>query len=520
MQYRFPIYGKGENGPVEFPGSCEACYDYKMVSKVVEEDILPGWEYCGEWVFDLAAKRGMRIAAEQVGDDVDVIVPWTSERLPLAPGCNEFEMAARVLEAGKDVKPYHVKGTGKPLGVYMYRKATYGTRPWVAMRAPGAWVRAFGPSISSYDQANDMARKVSAPLLPTQRQVVFVFREFPICGATLAATHICNGLNRLGWNATIACTKLDPAQAKLFPFEFGPMVFKGLTELVRSLSLRADKTSVVIAPVHAMVDTAENISDMSGAELFYYVQDDERRFRHIRGALYYKADAIMHGWDKVAGKGTLVANSSWVTDMLRDRCDGVEYVPIGVSTGVFKPGDRSKPPFKIMAHCRPSTPRRGWAFICSVLNQLAVRGLDFEAITYDEQPVGLQILKHKHLGRLSPDGVAKAMSSAHVFIEGSDVQGFGMQALEAMSSGCALVCTNNKGIDTFGVNGKNCVIVQHGDVGVAADAVMNLATNLDLRKSIGQSAREQALKFEWREVCKAWDCVLRRKDAVNDEKNP
>lgn len=524
MRYRFPVYAKGQHGPVKLTGDCEACQvDERVPVKSLGDVEAPdGWEF--SQIMDLLERQPVETlaalaeAATESPDDVDAIIPWTSDRVPLAPGCNPIEMARRFYSLFPnelvDVDGYSFCGVAiLRSGRKAYNKTRRAQRAWTFATSDVVACSGYKP----YEKMDTLARRVASYLKPTQRQVVFVFREFPVCGVTLAATHICNGLNRLGWNATVACTSMDPAQAKLFPFEFGLMVFKGLDELVRVLSKRTDKTSVVVAPVHAMVETAARVSENSGAELVYYVQDDERRFKQTSGVPYYKAEDIEGGWAKVAGQGRLVANSGWVSAMLDDAGHRPDFVPIGVDTETFKPGDRSKPPFKIMAHCRPSTPRRGWGFIAAVLNQVTIRGLDFEAVTYDEHPLGLEVRKHRDLGRLSPQQVADEMSTAHIFIEGSDVQGFGMQALEAMSSGCALVCTANRGIDTFGAHGSNCIIVRHGDVGGAADAIMRLATDLDLRKGLGQRAREQALKFEWREVCKAWDRVLRNERSAANE---
>lgn len=532
MQYQFPVFAKGSKGPTKFVASCDVG---------VGDPI--GWTNPGTktaentWVMIVDHNNVKRQppkllqtaiveAIQDAPDDAEVVVPWSRGRLPHVPGCNDMEMARRVYVAGKGIAPYRVHDE---------RPAVYACRlelmqpvdhkdvgDCVAYRAPRAWAAFDDVGDHPYDSPTTIAHEIARTCKPTQRQAVFVFRELPICGATLAAAHICNELNQHGWNATIACTDIEQSQHKLFPFEFGPMVFRSVEEMVGVLKRRMHPDSVVVAPVHAMVDVAAEVSQATGARMVYYVQDDERRFRTIHGVPYGEAEVYERGWAKAAEQGDLIANSLWVADMLHKRGHPAAMIPIGVDTDVFRQGaNRGKPPFKIMAHCRHSTPRRGWAFICAVLNQLAIRGLQFQAVTYDEEPLGLQVPDSKHLGKLSPAQVAEAMASAHVFIEGSDVQGFGMQALEAMACGCALVCTDNRGIHTFGIDGRDCVVVKHGDVAAATAEVMRLATDRQHRARLAVAARYTAVNYDWREVCTAWDRVLsHRGSAADDEENP
>jgi glycosyltransferase involved in cell wall biosynthesis len=161
---------------------------------------------------------------------------------------------------------------------------------------------------------------------------------------------------------------------------------------------------------------------------------------------------------------------------------------------------------RVMAHCRPSTPRRGWAYLSRVLNAVS-RHADVEIVTYDEDPIDLWVSNHKHLGRVSPSELAIEMGRADIFVEGSDIQGFGMQALEAMACGCALVCRSNRGIDTFGVHGYDCMIVD--DEEKAIKMINVLIKSEKLRTVIGDNAQNTASSITWDFAANEWAKLLK-----------
>jgi glycosyltransferase involved in cell wall biosynthesis len=143
-----------------------------------------------------------------------------------------------------------------------------------------------------------------------------------------------------------------------------------------------------------------------------------------------------------------------------------------------------------------------------VLNR-AARSVNFDLVTYDEPPVGLEVPVHTHLGKVSPDELAEHMGRADIFFEGSEFQGWGMQSLEAMSCGCALVSTDNEGIHEFATAGYDCVVVQHGDVIPSAAVLCHLASNATERQVLQDRARAGSVAFDWSAICQAWDVYLR-----------
>jgi len=235
----------------------------------------------------------------------------------------------------------------------------------------------------------------------------------------------------------------------------------------------------------------------------YYVQDDEARFTTEAGEFYVKRPVVEESYRLLPN---ILANSDWVAELVGEVNSSI--VPVicpGVDSLMFRPGLRkwTDGVVTVMAHCRPKTPRRGWAFIKAVMRRVAMTHA-VRFVTYDEVVDDCNIPNHTQLGRLSPDMLSREMARANIFIEGSDVQGFGMQALEAMACGLALVCTDNLGIDSFGTSMHDCVVVPHGDVARAAAIVCRLIDSADDRETLATRARETAIAFDWSAIGIAW----------------
>jgi len=342
------------------------------------------------------------------------------------------------------------------------------------------------------------------PLPWGRKDVVFVFREAVVCGLVLAVAEICNGLNQTGrWNAYFICTKFDEPERKRIPMNFAPVVVESEVMLHRWLAER--KHAIVIG---TLWNTAKDIQDSgvdSSCKRVYFIQDDERRFRHASGALNVEPSLVLDSWKMFNNR---VVNSRWVKLELAKQGLRSKRIGIGVDTARFIPRERCAERVRIMSHSRPSTPRRGWPFIRDVLNR-AARSVDFEFVTYDEDPVGIEVPNHTHLGKVSPDVLASHMGRADIFFEGSEFQGWGMQSLEAMSCGCALVSTDNEGIHEFATAGYDCVVVQHGEVIPAAAVLCHLIANAAERQILQGRARAGSITFDWSAICHSWDEYLR-----------
>jgi glycosyltransferase involved in cell wall biosynthesis len=338
------------------------------------------------------------------------------------------------------------------------------------------------------------------PGLGKRREVVFVFREVSLCGLVLAVAEICNGLNRTNeWNATFVCTKFDEPERKRIPMNFAPVVLE--SEVVQMRWLHERRNAALIGTLWNTAELLHESEAHPSCRKVYFVQDDERRFRSPAGVPYVEAEKVVAAWRKFPNR---VVNSQWVRNAMQTESCLAKRIGIGVDTNRFFPRVREERPLRVMAHSRPSTPRRGWEFIREVINR-AAKSAEFDFITYDEEPTGLsEQVSGSHLGKVSPDELAEHMGRSDIFFEGSEFQGWGMQALEAMSSGCALVSTDNEGVQEFTTPGYDSVLVKHGEVEQSAAVLCHLLQNAFERRALQDRARQSAIAFDWSAICRAW----------------
>lgn len=90
--------------------------------------------------------------------------------------------------------------------------------------------------------------------------------------------------------------------------------------------------------------------------------------------------------------------------------------------------------------------------------------------------------------------VADLLPAADVFLLPSQHESFGLAALEAMSCGVPVVGSKIGGLPEVIVDEKTGYLCEPGDVPCMIAIVMGLFKNEDLRRSIGQAARERAVR--------------------------
>ena len=96
-----------------------------------------------------------------------------------------------------------------------------------------------------------------------------------------------------------------------------------------------------------------------------------------------------------------------------------------------------------------------------------------------------------------------------MFLEASHTQGFGLQGLEAMASGCALVSTRNRGIDNYGIDQENCTLIDIGDHEAAVRSIIELVEDENKRTNYQNAGLKTASDFDWWGIAEKWDKELR-----------
>ena len=99
----------------------------------------------------------------------------------------------------------------------------------------------------------------------------------------------------------------------------------------------------------------------------------------------------------------------------------------------------------------------------------------------------------------TPD-LAKLYRGAHVFLMGSKYEGFGLPLLEAMSCGCAVVCSSGGSLAE--VDGAGAALVDPEDAVHMGQAVARLLCDPSERLRQQAGAKKRAVDFSWEEAAR------------------
>ena len=91
--------------------------------------------------------------------------------------------------------------------------------------------------------------------------------------------------------------------------------------------------------------------------------------------------------------------------------------------------------------------------------------------------------------------LAELYSSADIFIDSSEFQGFGRTALESMACGTACVLTNIGGVTEYAINEKNSLLVSPNKPIDIANAVVRLVNEPELYSKIVDGGKKTVQKF-------------------------
>ena len=120
------------------------------------------------------------------------------------------------------------------------------------------------------------------------------------------------------------------------------------------------------------------------------------------------------------------------------------------------------------------------------------------------------------LGYVDYENVPQIYCQADVFASPTYAEGFSNTILEAMASGLAIVSTKAVGVVDCLRDGENGLLVEPGNVAELKDALKEILTNYDLRKSLAANAlRECREIYSWRAIGKQ---IIEIYDQVRTEK--
>jgi len=132
-------------------------------------------------------------------------------------------------------------------------------------------------------------------------------------------------------------------------------------------------------------------------------------------------------------------------------------------------------------------------------------------IDYRQTMTDLGIDAHRcHLNG-SVEDVVKVYMDSSIFVLSSRFEGFGLVLVEAMTCGLPVVSFDcQAGPDEIITDGVDGLLVPSGDVHALAENLMALMADDELRKRLGQQARQTAKRYEMATIASQWTTLFEK----------
>jgi glycosyltransferase involved in cell wall biosynthesis len=131
---------------------------------------------------------------------------------------------------------------------------------------------------------------------------------------------------------------------------------------------------------------------------------------------------------------------------------------------------------------------------------------------YQQLAEALGILdKLRFLGRVPDDTLRLLYSSCDLFVLPSRLEGLGIVILEAMAAGKPIVATNVGGIPEIIESGQNGILVEAGEEGKLAGAIVKVLSDNPLARAMGENNKKKVRE------CFSWGVAAQKTERVYNE---
>jgi glycosyltransferase involved in cell wall biosynthesis len=170
-----------------------------------------------------------------------------------------------------------------------------------------------------------------------------------------------------------------------------------------------------------------------------------------------------------------------------------------------EPARRASEPLRVLLNGRRSRAKKGTDLVLHALSQLAGRVPAFETVLFDAVDAATNRQDPRDGAPLPPgarfvldpsqDELVALYQSSHVFVAAERKAGWCNTALEALSCGCALVCTSS-GTTDFARDGANALVSWRNPWSLGA-AIRRLLTDPALRERLAAAGPDSAAPWAW-----------------------
>ena len=326
---------------------------------------------------------------------------------------------------------------------------------------------------------------------PGRLRVTYVLDRLVVAGGVLSVLQLVNELIRLGVEARVAALYEDPLIHDWRPLYTRPLIYRN----ARALLAECPDSDLVFATHWNTVDWVRQLLQTGRTRAAgYLIQDYEPWF--FPDTAIAQRERVKAGYRLLPHR---IVMSDWLRGRLAEDGHDSHKIPLGMDLGQFYPRSRARGPQPVvLAMARPGTPRRGFPATIAALAavkqarpevEIALFGdrfLDRWRIPFPFRNEGLIIRQ---------DRLAELYSGADVFLDGSEFQGFGRCALEAMACGAACVLTDLGGVLEYARHEDNALLTPPGQAAAMTAAILRLLDDPSLRRKLTDSGLTTAARY-------------------------
>lgn len=334
---------------------------------------------------------------------------------------------------------------------------------------------------------------------PGRLRVTYLLHNLVVAGGVLSVIQLVNELILLGIEARIVALHEDPAIYDWTKLLTQPIVFRNPKELIENFP----ESDIAVATLWSTAPwAAELVKRRRAGKSAYFIQDYEPWF-------FPEKDQATH--EQVRATFRLIEHkivkSEWLKGMLAQDGFPARKILLGMDLAQFYPRYVQSSLPTVLAMARPRTPRRGFQSIIEALAQVKQAKPDVEIVLFGDRFLSSQNIPFPYRDEgivTNQNRLAGLYSEADVFLDGSNFQGFGRCALEAMACGTACVLTGVGGVMEYAKNGKNALVVPPKKPDTFAQAILKILADPVLKNRLIKggfaTAKDYCHKREARET--------------------
>ncbi|MCB1777598.1 MAG: glycosyltransferase, partial [Candidatus Competibacteraceae bacterium] len=335
-------------------------------------------------------------------------------------------------------------------------------------------------------------RKLAQRLtLAGRLRITYVLDRLVVAGGVLSVLQLVNELIRIGVEARVVALYEDPLIHDWRPLYTQPLIYRNAAELLAE----CPSSDVIFATHWNTVEWVHGLwRNGRTRAAAYLIQDYEPWF--FPETAQDQRERIKTTYRLLPHR---IVMSDWLKELLAKDGYHSDRIPLGMDLGQFYPRAirRGAQPV-VLAMARPGTPRRGFSTTIAALAQVKQLRPDTEIALFGDRFLEQQSIPFPFRNEgvvIRQSRLAELYSGADIFLDGSEFQGFGRCALEAMACGAACVLTDVGGVLEYARHEENALLAPPGQAEPLAVAILRLLDDAALRQRLIARGLETAAHF-------------------------